>query len=107
MAEDELGLAEAIEAVRSDLRKAQNLGRSSDVRFAVGTVDVEFAVEVLKKAGAEASVKVLGVLSVGGGGELSRGDTHRVKISLSPVGVAGEPFEVASEARRRPDAFLG
>lgn len=99
----ELGLAEAIEAVRLQLRRAQDAGRGSDVRFAVGPVEVEFAVDVSKKAGGEASVKVLGLLSLGGKGELSQGQTHRVKISLTPIGVGGEPFEVAASAPTRPD----
>lgn len=99
----ELGLAEAIDAVRSQLRRAQDLGHGSDVRFSVGSVDVELAVEVAKTAGGEVSVKVLGLLSLGGGGELSTAQTHRVKVSLSPVGVSGQPFEVAAGVGARPD----
>ncbi len=104
MAEDaELGLAEAIEAVRSELRRAQDEGSGKDVRFTVGIVEVEFAVDVTKKAGAGVSVQVLGVLSLGGRGELSRGETSRVKIALHPLGMGGEPFEVAAPSRKRPD----
>jgi hypothetical protein len=100
---EELGLAEAIEAVRLELRRAQDHGRGKDVRFAVGAVDVEFAVDVTKTAGADASVRVLGVFSAGGKGERSRAETHRIKISLAPIGVGGQPFEVAAAATGRPD----
>jgi hypothetical protein len=103
MADEELGLAEAIEAVRSELRRAQDAGRESDVRFAVGNVEVEFAVAVTKTGGGEASVTVLGLLSLAGKGSLSRDESHRVKISLSPIGSGGQAFEVASPAVRRPD----
>ena len=65
MAEEELGLAEAIDAVRSELRRAQDRGRGAGVRFTVGAVEVEFVVEVTKRAGAEASVKVLNILALG------------------------------------------
>jgi hypothetical protein len=99
----ELGLAEAIDAVRSQLRRAQDLGHGSDVRFSVGSVEVELVVEVARKAGGEASVKVLRVLSLGSSGELSTAQTHRVKVSLSPVGVSGQPFEVAAAVGARPD----
>jgi Trypsin-co-occurring domain 2 len=104
MADSELGLAEAIDVLRSELRKAQDSGRGADVRFSVGSVEVELAVEVVKKAGGEASVKVLNLLSLGGKGEVSKGDTNRVKVVLSPVGVGGAPFEVASAQVHRPDA---
>ena len=50
------------------------------------------------------SIKVLNLLSVGGRGEVSRGDTNRVKVVLNPVGVGGAPFEVASAQDHRPDA---
>ena len=104
MEEQELGLAEAIEAVRGELRRAQDKGRGSDVRFAVGDIELEFAVDARKTAGGEASIKVLSVLSLGGKGEVARGETNRVKVTLKPVGVAGRPFEVASASTSRPDA---
>jgi Trypsin-co-occurring domain 2 len=104
MADSELGLAEAIDVVRSELRRAQDSGRGADVRFSVGSVEVELAVEVVKTAGGEASVKVLNLLSLGGKGEVSKGETNRVKVVLNPIGVGGAPFEVASARDRRPDA---
>lgn len=100
---DEVGLAEAIEVLRRELRKAQDTGRNDDVRFSVGPVEVELAIEVVKKGGGEASIKVLNLLSIGAKGELSKGETNRVKVVLNPVSVDGEPFEVASAQNRRPD----
>jgi hypothetical protein len=102
VADQELDLADAIESVRSELRKAQDVGRGADVRFTVGSVEVEFVVDVVKKAGGEASVKVLSVLSLGGRGEVSKGETNRVKVVLIPLTVEGQPFEVASAMGRRP-----
>jgi NTP-dependent ternary system trypsin peptidase co-occuring protein len=104
MADSEIGLAEAIEVVRGELRQAQDAGRKADVRFSVGSVEVELAIEIVKKTGGEASIKVLSVLSLGGKREVSKGDTHRVKVTLNPIGVGGEPFEIASAQDRRPDA---
>jgi len=103
VADSELGLAEAIDVVRGELRKAQDSGQGADVRFSVGSVEVELAVEIVKKGGGEASVNVLGVLSLGGKGEVSRGGTNRVKVVLNPIGVGGKPFEVASARDQRPD----
>jgi len=90
--------------LRSSLRTAQDTGRGTDVRFSVGSVEVELAIEVIRKAGGEASIKVLNLLSVGGRGEVSREDTNRVKVVLNPVGVGGAAFEVASTQDHRPDA---
>jgi hypothetical protein len=103
MAGGGLELAEAIDVLRSELRKAQDSGRRADVRFTVGSVEVELVVEVGKTAGGEASVKVLNLLSIGGKGEVSKGETNRVKVVLNPIGVGGAPFEVASAQDHRPD----
>lgn len=100
---EEFALADAIDAVRRELRRAQDEGRGSDVRFVVGPAEVEFTVEVVKSAGGEASVKVLNLVSIGGSGEVSTGAINRVKLVLTPVGVGGAPFEVASAQSRRPD----
>jgi hypothetical protein len=107
VADSELELAQAIDALRTELRKAQDSGQGADVRFSVGSVEVELAIEVVKKAGGEASVKVLSLLSLGGKGEVSKGDTNRVKVVLNPIGVGGAPFEVASARDQRPDAAEG
>ena len=104
---EEFALADAIEAVRSELRRAQDEGRSSDVRFVVGPAEVEFTVEVVKAAGGEASVRVLNLVSFGASGEVSTGATSRVKLVLTPVAVDGGPFEVASVHSRRPDRAGG
>jgi hypothetical protein len=99
----ELGLAEAIGALRAELRMAQDSGQGDDVRFSVGPVEVELAVEIIKKAGGDASVKVLSVLSLGGAGEVSKGETNRVRVTLNPIGVGGAAFEVAAMRDHRPD----
>lgn len=96
-------LADAIEAVRVQLAKAQEDGRKSDVRFTVGSVEVEFAVDLTKTAGGGVSVTVPGIVSLGGKGERAWGESHRVKMVLNPLGVGGRPFEVAASASRRPD----
>ena len=104
---EDAGLAETIEVLRGELRKAQDVGRNNDVRFSVGSVEVELAIEVVKKAGGEAAIKVLNLLSIGGQGERSRSETNRVTVVLNPIGVHGEPFEVASSQVGRPDGRPG
>jgi Trypsin-co-occurring domain 2 len=95
-------LADAITAVRRNLIRAQKEGEGEEVRFTVGTIEMEFAVDVSKKAGAGISVNVLNLISLGGKGDRSRAETNRVKIVLNPHTIGGEPFEVASARKGRP-----
>jgi hypothetical protein len=104
---EEAGLAETIEVLRRELRKAQDAGFGGDVRFSVDSVEVELAIEVEKKVGGEASIKVLNLLSIGGQGERAKSATNRVKVVLQPIGLKGASFEVASAQVRRPDARHG
>jgi hypothetical protein len=104
MAESELELAKAIDVLRGELRKAQDSGEWSDVRFSVGAVEVELAIEVVEKAGGQFSVNVIDLLSVEGKRGRSKGETNRIKVTLNPIGVGGKPFEVASARDQRPDA---
>ena len=105
--ENGAGLAETIEVLRRELRKAQDAGRGGDVRFSVGSVEAELAIEVVKKAGGEACIKVLNLLSIGGSGERSKNATNRVKVVLEPIGPNDQPFEVGAASARRPDARPG
>ena len=43
------------------------------------------------------------MLSLGGKGEISKGHATTVKVVLAPIGVDGEPFEVAAAPDQRPD----
>jgi hypothetical protein len=96
--DQDLELAAAIEAVRGQLRAAQNSGSGDDVRFTVGPIELEFAIDVRREAGGEVSVKVLSLLSLGAKGSISGTQSSRVKVTLNTVAVNGQPFEVASSS---------
>lgn len=98
-------LARAIEALRRELVAAVQEGKDEEVRFALGEIELEFQVEVSHEAGAEAGVKFW-VVSLGGKGSRTAGQTHTVKLSLSPV-LASDvgrdvPLVVGSEQVTRP-----
>ena len=97
-----MSLADAITAVRQNLIRAQREGEGDDIRFTVGTVEMEFAVDVKKSAGAGISVNVLNLISLGGKGDVSRAETNRVKIALNPHTIDGQPIEVAKARKGRP-----
>jgi len=100
--DSDTSLADAITAVRRNLIRAQKEGEGDEVRFTVGTIEMEFAVDVTKKTGADISVNVLNLISLGGKGDRSRAETNRVKIVLNPHTIDGQPFEVASARKGRP-----
>jgi Trypsin-co-occurring domain 2 len=100
--DSDTSLADAITAVRRNLILAQKQGEGEEVRFTVGTIEMEFAVDVNKKVGADISVNVLNLISLGAKGDRSRGETNRVKIVLNPRTIGGQPFEVASAREGRP-----
>jgi hypothetical protein len=101
--EVDVPLASAIEALRRELIAALDAGKDADVRFALGPIELEFAVEVSRESGGEAGVKFW-VVALGGKGSRSSGATHTVRLSLSPVraGDGDRPLVVGSEQVLRP-----
>ena len=98
----ELGLADAIDVVRAELKEAQRRGAESEVHFTMGKIELEFAVDVRREKGGGISVTVLNVLSLGAKADRSTTEASRVKVVLNTVDVNGVPFEVASAAMGRP-----
>ena len=77
-------LADAVELVRSELEEARERGASSPLAFVPGPVELEFEVVFDATGGADVGVRVW-VVSLGAKGEVSRGQTQRLKVTLSPV----------------------
>ncbi|MCM3920147.1 hypothetical protein ND748_00355 [Frankia sp. AiPs1] len=80
---DEVGLAEAIEALRRELATAKLAGAGEPIQFTLGPVDMEFGLEIRREGKGEAGVKFW-VVSVGGGGSAGRTVTHRLQVRLQP-----------------------
>ncbi|WP_432198784.1 trypco2 family protein [Streptomyces sp. bgisy027] len=91
-----MGLAEAVRAVRKELAEAIADGEGSAVRFDVGPVELEFTVDVRKEHGVDGGVRVW-VLSAGGRGKKTSGNTHRMHVSLTPVTEDGQPVRITSQ----------
>lgn len=79
----EIGLAEAIQAVRAELRKAASCAADDDLKFRVGNVEVQFGVQIVREGNAQAGVK-LWVLDAGMNGRLESSRTHSVTVTLTP-----------------------
>src|SRR5207247_1856357 len=82
-AAEAVGLAEAIGQVRAELAAAQRAGAGEALRFRLGEVQLEFAVELAREGGAEAGVK-LWVVNVGTKGSLTSTKTHTVTVTMTP-----------------------
>lgn len=92
-----VGLADAVRALRSELTAAMAEAEGQRVQFELGSVEMEFLVEVQKEGGGEAGIKFW-VVSVGAKGGLSSGSTHRVKLALSPKDVVtGRKPQIADD----------
>lgn len=96
---EEIGIAEAVERLRTELVAAAE-GDKSGVTFEVGPVELEFSVEMRKEGKGKAGVKVW-VVSADTEAGMSKASVHRVKLVLTPKDArTGDPYEVSS---RQPD----
>jgi len=94
-----VGLAEAIDQVRTELEQAIKDGERSAVAFRAGTVELEFEVAFAKTGGVEGGLQ-LSVLSFGAKGERSSAATHRVKVALTPVDRQGQDKLIGDVGKR-------
>jgi hypothetical protein len=88
-------LAEAVEAVRSELMRAKELGADSSMAFEVGPVEMQFTVVLMREGKADAGVKVW-VLKADASGTLTGQRTHQVKITLYPKRPDGQPAQIGA-----------
>ena len=95
MEEASTNLAEAVEAVRSELIHAKKLGEGSSMAFEVGPVEMQFTVVLTREDKANAGVKVW-VLEAGASGTLTGQLTHQVKITLHPKQPDGQPAQIGA-----------
>jgi hypothetical protein len=97
---DLVRLADAVDALRSELTAARELGEDQPLLFEVGPVEVEVSAVVKRTGGGKAGFTI-GVLTLSGQGTLGHEETHRVKVTLTPkdriTGAAPEINDMVSE----------
>ena len=94
MANDWVGLADAIAALRRELTAAMAAGKDSALRFGLGPVEMEFLLDITREGGGEAGVRFW-VVTVGAKGSIASASTHRVKLSLQPQDRHGRQLDIA------------
>ncbi|MEU1720350.1 trypco2 family protein [Nonomuraea sp. NPDC005692] len=79
----DIELTKAISALRDELLEAAVAGTGSQIAFAAGPIELEFAVELKADAKAKAGFKAW-VVTAGADAGVSRARTHKVKLTLTP-----------------------
>jgi hypothetical protein len=78
-------LVEAIRALRREIVEASRVAKDEEVQFKLGPVELEFALELSREAGADGGLKFW-VVSLGGQAKRGSATTHTVKLVLTPAG---------------------
>lgn len=101
-----IGIADAIESLRTDLSEAIARGDGQALRFKVEGIELELAVVCEVGGNSKASFHVLGI-GAEVGGKVGATTTHRVKLSLKPADQDGKAKDtyVHGTIPRRPDDF--
>ncbi|MEU1486421.1 trypco2 family protein [Streptomyces sp. NPDC005752] len=90
---DWLDLADAVGLLRDQLASAQAAAQGSDVRFRVGEVTVEFAVQLTRTGSAGGALR-FGVVGLDGKRERASSATHRIQLTLHPRPSSGGDLEI-------------
>jgi len=77
------GLADAVKALRAELNEAMAAAQGEQLRFEVGNVTMEFAVQVTTDATATAGERFW-MVELGGSGSASRIASHAVTREMTP-----------------------
>jgi hypothetical protein len=98
----DIELSQAVEGLRDELLEAAVSGAGSQIAFAVGPIELEFTVELktdVNKTGFKAWV-----VTAGAEAGVSRGRTHKVKVTLTPKHPDGSDVLIAGRPGAEADA---
>jgi hypothetical protein len=97
--DNRLPLASTIRSLRTELVEAMRQAEGEALRFELGSVELELLVEVQKATSGQGGVRFW-VVSLGGERGTTRTGTHRITVSLQPVGKDGRRALVRDDAAR-------
>ncbi|MEU9688108.1 trypco2 family protein [Amycolatopsis japonica] len=93
----DIELGDAVAALRDELLDAADRAATAEVEFAVGPIELEFAVELRKDAKAKAGFKAW-VVSADAEAGVSHTTKHKVTVTLNPRKPGGGDLIVSSKA---------
>jgi len=97
----DIELADAVAALRDELLEAARRSAGTTLAFAVGPIEMEFAVELRKDVKAKAGFKAY-VLTGNVEAGAARGHTQKVKLTLTPTRPDGRELLISGEPASRP-----
>jgi hypothetical protein len=99
---NEIGLVEAIEAVRAELTLAVAQNADKEIQFPVDKVDLEFHVGITRTASGTGGIRFW-VIELGGNASHESESVHTVKVSLgAPVDSQGKTIKVTRAVSYKP-----
>jgi hypothetical protein len=98
----DIGVADAVRALRDELTAAIAAGRDEDLRFRVGPVEMEFQVAVARETSGSGKIRFW-VVDMGASGKVTSTATHKVKLSLEPISASGGDIDVAGYEETLPE----
>lgn len=96
---ENIGVGEAVQALRDELLAAAVEGASSDVTFEVGPIELEFGFTLSREGTAKVGLSRVfsAVVSAGASGKVAKEDVHRVKLVLTPKDATGAPLLISND----------
>lgn len=89
----DLDLADAVRAIRRELKSAMEEGRDEELRLRLGPVELELQLEIARATGVEGDVRVW-VASIGGRKSSAVTKTHTIRLTLHPENRGGEDVDI-------------
>jgi hypothetical protein len=97
----EITLADAIRELRTQLVEAAAGGEGSPIRFVPKTAEVELGITFRVEAEAGGGFKLFSLVDLSGKAKGGSESTHKVKLTLEPVGRDGKPFLIRDTEREK------
>jgi hypothetical protein len=82
-------LADVVSDLRAELERARDAAVGKELRFEIGSIELEVAVALEKAGGGGAKVRFW-VVELGGDAKMSNTSTQRIKLTLLPTLADGE-----------------
>lgn len=102
---DSIGLVEAIQAVRQQLKEAATQGASEELQLEVEQLELEFTVELKRDLKVKGGIKAW-VISADAEAGVTSGKAHKVKVSLAPKNRStGDSVKVGEKTDAEDDIF--
>lgn len=94
-------VAQAIRELRAQLEEAATESQGSGIRFVPKSVEIELGIVFNVEAEAGGGFKLLSLVDISGKAKAADQSTHKMKLTLEPVGRDGKPVLVRDSEREK------